>query len=258
MQEHANSVTPTVDTGQLLRNLLEKKGFSQAHFAGLLGISKARLNNYITNRSEADYATLRQIARLLNVSTDFLLGMERQQEGSEQPPLLMGGIRLQTAMPESRRLEVVWLPVYRSYANLAAIEARHEGELHTPVGWYAVPSGQPENNGALNRYALLIDDDSMSPTLDRGDLVIVQATLFSHTFLSNNPYDEMFSVRLLKADKIGCALKRCIVQDNLLLCSTDNKACDPVVIDMNKTTYIPIVGFVTAVCKGGARGKNHV
>ncbi len=56
--------------------LLDKKRISQLRFAGMLGISAARLNNYLTGKTEANYAVLKAVSHLLNTTSDYLLGVK--------------------------------------------------------------------------------------------------------------------------------------------------------------------------------------
>lgn len=48
--------------GNRLRQLLDERNISQAHFADRIGVSRSRMNNYVAQRSEPDYATLIRIA----------------------------------------------------------------------------------------------------------------------------------------------------------------------------------------------------
>ena len=63
----------TVLFGNRLRLLLSEKNISQKNFADMIGITKSRMNNYIIQRSEPDYATLIRIANTLNTTIDYLL-----------------------------------------------------------------------------------------------------------------------------------------------------------------------------------------
>ena len=51
--------------GNRLRQLLDERNISQAHFADRIGVSRSRMNNYVAQRSEPDYATLIRIANTL-------------------------------------------------------------------------------------------------------------------------------------------------------------------------------------------------
>jgi transcriptional regulator with XRE-family HTH domain len=52
----------------------EKRGLTQEDLSNKLGISRASLSHYETNRRQPDYETLRNIANLFDISTDYLLG----------------------------------------------------------------------------------------------------------------------------------------------------------------------------------------
>ena len=75
--------------GNRLRPLLDERNISQAHFADRIGVSRSRMNNYVAQRSEPDYATLIRIANTLDTSIDFLLGKSEHQ-GLPQTACLSG------------------------------------------------------------------------------------------------------------------------------------------------------------------------
>lgn len=59
--------------GDRLQTLLEEKNISQKNFAKELKIAPTTLNGYIKNKRHPDFDTLKSMAMVLNVSTDFLL-----------------------------------------------------------------------------------------------------------------------------------------------------------------------------------------
>lgn len=59
--------------GERLLELLEEKDISQKDFALTLNIAPTTLNGYIKNRSQPDFELVKNIAEILNISTDFLL-----------------------------------------------------------------------------------------------------------------------------------------------------------------------------------------
>ena len=75
--------------GNRLRQLLDERNISQAHFADRIGVSRSRMNNYVAQRSEPDYATLIRIANTLDTTIDFLLGKSELQ-GLPQTACLSG------------------------------------------------------------------------------------------------------------------------------------------------------------------------
>ena len=72
--------------GNRLRQLLDERNISQAHFADRIGVSRSRMNNYVAQRSEPDYATLIRIANTLDTTIDFLLGKSEYQGFPTSPP----------------------------------------------------------------------------------------------------------------------------------------------------------------------------
>lgn len=63
---------------KLLLTLNEKK-ITQKDFAVLLNIAPTTLNGYIKNKRQPDFALVKQIAFLLNVSVDYLLDYNNGQ-----------------------------------------------------------------------------------------------------------------------------------------------------------------------------------
>lgn len=60
--------------GNRITLLREKGALTQEELAGLLGISRASLSHYETNRREPDIGTINKLADVFHVSVDFLLG----------------------------------------------------------------------------------------------------------------------------------------------------------------------------------------
>ena len=63
-----------MDIGNRILNLLNDKKITQKQFAADLHIPLTTLNGYIRNYREPDYAMIISIARLLNVTVDYLVG----------------------------------------------------------------------------------------------------------------------------------------------------------------------------------------
>lgn len=66
--------------GETIQELLNLRGLSQKQFAAMLKIPYTTVNGYVNNKREPDYKTLLDIAELLNVSADYLLGNSPQEE----------------------------------------------------------------------------------------------------------------------------------------------------------------------------------
>ncbi|MBM7582971.1 transcriptional regulator with XRE-family HTH domain [Caldicoprobacter guelmensis] len=60
--------------GDRIKQLREETNMGRAELAQKIGITYYALSKYETNERQPDYETLKKIARLFNVSTDYLLG----------------------------------------------------------------------------------------------------------------------------------------------------------------------------------------
>lgn len=69
-----------VDFGNRLRTLRLKANMTQGQLAKKLNLTKSVISAYETDLRLPSYDVLIGIAKIYNVSTDFLLGLERKQE----------------------------------------------------------------------------------------------------------------------------------------------------------------------------------
>lgn len=65
--------------GDVLRQLLEERNVSQRQVAEDMNIAPSTLGNYIRGIREPDYETLKSIANYFNVSIDYLLHFQPNQ-----------------------------------------------------------------------------------------------------------------------------------------------------------------------------------
>ena len=61
--------------GNRLLHVLEDKNITQKQFSETLNIAPSTLNGYINDYREPDFSILRKISTILEVSTDYLLGL---------------------------------------------------------------------------------------------------------------------------------------------------------------------------------------
>ncbi|WP_171691072.1 helix-turn-helix domain-containing protein [Paenibacillus germinis] len=66
--------------GDRIALLREKRGLTQEELSTKIGISRAALSHYETNRREPDYETINKIANFFNVTVDYLLGRTDQPQ----------------------------------------------------------------------------------------------------------------------------------------------------------------------------------
>lgn len=60
--------------GDRIKQLREEANMGRAELAQKIGVTYHALSKYETNERQPDYETLKKIANLFNVSTDYLLG----------------------------------------------------------------------------------------------------------------------------------------------------------------------------------------
>lgn len=80
-----------VDFGNTLKTLRLRDSLTQAQLAQKLQLTKSVISAYETGLRLPSYDVLIQIAKIFNVSTDYLLGLERKYEldlsGLTQPEI---------------------------------------------------------------------------------------------------------------------------------------------------------------------------
>ena len=69
-----------VDFGNVLKTLRLKENMTQAQLAQKLGLTKSVISAYKTGLRLPSYDILIHIAKIFNVSTDYLLGLENKRE----------------------------------------------------------------------------------------------------------------------------------------------------------------------------------
>ena len=69
-----------VDLGHRLKTLRLQHNLTQSQLAQKLGLTKSVVSAYETGLRSPSYDVLIHLAKILNVSTDFLLGVERKND----------------------------------------------------------------------------------------------------------------------------------------------------------------------------------
>lgn len=69
-----------VDFGNALKTLRLREDMTQARLAQKLSLTKSVISAYETGLRLPSYDVLIQIAKIFNVTTDYLLGLERKYE----------------------------------------------------------------------------------------------------------------------------------------------------------------------------------
>lgn len=68
--------------GKRLKHEREKRSWSQKYVAEKIGITNTVLSNYERDYRDPDTETLRRLAELYEVTTDYLLGLTDNQQGN--------------------------------------------------------------------------------------------------------------------------------------------------------------------------------
>ncbi len=69
--------------GAKLKHARQEKGLTQMQLADLIGVSKSTLANYETDNREPDMFKIKKILSVLDISSDYLLGVEKQSSPSK-------------------------------------------------------------------------------------------------------------------------------------------------------------------------------
>ena len=72
----------TTVIGERIHNIIDERRITQTSLADKIGINLSTLNNYMTGRSKFPPEVLKQIAEVLDTSSDYLLGLA---DTSERP-----------------------------------------------------------------------------------------------------------------------------------------------------------------------------
>ncbi|WP_054704821.1 helix-turn-helix transcriptional regulator [Bacillus sp. JCM 19041] len=70
--------------GERLAEIRKSKNMYQYELAEKLGIHKVTYSNYEQNKREMDFALLKRVCKLLDVSADYLIGLSHSPQGLDQ------------------------------------------------------------------------------------------------------------------------------------------------------------------------------
>lgn len=233
--------------GSKIKELLLLKGISQASFAESLGITRGRLNNYVMGRSEPDYALLRLMAQTLQVSLDELLELSPPPNAVNsglqdkfEAPQINPNVVFSLTKPNEDHSSYHWIPVYQTLNKSSVGHDKVE-----PYVWVRINEDMILNLPSKNSFALLVNDEQMSPYFLPGDIVFFRPVL-SYLFLGSSSPNAFYAVRTDPEDTIGRRIRNCFLTDETLVMVSSNPRVPPKVIDLKQVNYVPIVG--KAVC----------
>ena len=122
--------------GQKLKTLRSKKGLTQKELAEQLSVSFQTISKWENDENEPDLSTIKQLAKLFDCSTDYLLcesdDMIRDEKASEQEPKPAPVPQTQTIIIHQRELHVCTRCKKDIPENELAIEHVPHTERHGP------------------------------------------------------------------------------------------------------------------------------
>ncbi len=229
-----------MSAGEQIKLLLGRRNLTQSSFAAAIGISRARLNNYITGRSEPDCTTLCRIADAFQISVDHLLGREVSSPACRREALLHD-FRRGTEKPSDSG---EWMPLYRAQSPGSPF-SQDSGEA---LGWIMDTRREAAWDwGRQKPYALLMADDSLAPDICRGDVVFVRPQIFLNPYSAQVLEDGFFAVRLRRSDMTGLLIARCAVSDDRLICYGESPDRPFAVLTVSNLLHAPLVGKVSGL-----------
>ncbi len=138
-----------------LKELRQKQGITQGKLAEKLDLARSTITMYETEGSQPDLATLVKIAEFFNVSVDYLMGRE--------PDNNVKGIQLNRS--------VVKIPVFGIIPAGVPIDMIEdsfiEDEEEIPADWL---------RGGNEYFALKVRGESMMPKFEDKDVLILKKT----------------------------------------------------------------------------------
>lgn len=191
-----------MEIGEKIKAYMKERGYSQNRLAKLSQISQSGLSTIINGGASPSTATLNAIARGLGVSVAELMG----------EPVITG-----------------------IHMNRAAVPIIGEIACGTPITAEQNISGYADlPEGVHADFALLCKGDSMAPTLNDGDLVLIHA----------QPEVEPGQIAAVGIDG-AATLKHLYPQQSGILCVSDNPQYAPQFYPAGDiTVYGLAVGFV--------------
>ncbi len=231
-----------MSAGEQIKRLLSQSKLTQSAFASRIGISRARLNNYVTGRSEPDCATLCRIADAFQTSVDTLLERNCCMPGNRAESFLPS-LRMGAEKPADDG-SACWMPLYSAYA-VSSADRPCSGQ---PIGWIRDTRREASFDVVSQKmYALRAEDDALEPYICRGDIVFVQPRIFLCPYNPTMLEDSIFAVRLHRPDQQGLLLARCTVSDGRLICYGKSPDQPLAVLNMRTLLHAPLAGKATGL-----------
>lgn len=191
--------------GDRISKLRKQKGYNRTEFAIKLNIPYTTLRNYETGTREPGHAFLIQAANLLEVSTDYLLGLTSIPKSASKEKISFydlsnsetNHIKKYRALDEHGKKVVDWIldtEYENSQSTIKQADEDYEEpaniiQFHIPEYWEPVSAGEgawndgdpPEDLLLRKRpprgasFVVRVTGDSMEPTFHPGDRLFIRS-----------------------------------------------------------------------------------
>lgn len=93
--------------GGRIQRMLDERGISRKEFAVMTGLTEAAISRYVTGQREPRAVTLAVIANALGVTSDELLGIERDRDEMELGQAVLKVARNANAIPQDEKNRLI-------------------------------------------------------------------------------------------------------------------------------------------------------
>lgn len=195
-----------------IKELRKEQKISQQKLATILNVHQTAISQWETGRTNPDILIAAEIAKLFNVSLEYVLGISDETFETSQTNLLLD----------------LRIPVYGNIAAGIPIDAIVDYDPDNAEDWEEI-SEEMQRNG--QHIALRIKGDSMEPRMRTGDVVIVR--------IQPDIDDGDTAVVRINGDEATCKkIKK--TQEGLWLVST-NPNYDPMFFSPKDIEDLPVV-----------------
>lgn len=242
---------PTIGIGKALKNYRERSKITLAEMAVMLGISTTTVVNYETGKRTPDIDFL--IAFAEATGEDFIYWLRLRVAESESPGAAAAKARLEAldaaynSLTTQRDQSFVSLPLYDIKDAANASSSSIQGIVADEMLQFSTTWIKRELNASpSDLFLILVDDESMEPTLRPGDTILLDRR-------ANKPDRE--GVYVLQMNGVPLVKRLQILPGGIIKVVSDNPAYETFTIrmsDINRQDFA-ILGRVVWVVWAGRR-----
>ncbi len=198
-----------------LKELREQKGLKQKELAKLINVSQKTISAYETGRAQPPMQTLQELAKIFDVTVDFLLGI------TDSP----------TKSVSNKISEVLYIPLYNS---ICAGNIGNYPDNNEIIDFIPIPK---HLNG---KFGIRVHSDSMEPEIHDEDFVIVDPDI------QINNGDKVVVILEEPHSPTPCAFVKIFRKYNdVVVLQSINSSYAPIVLQ--KPIHVRIVGKVVGL-----------